>query len=181
MHKLCIDHENDQKRTYHFVKKEECAICLDDILPNNLACAPCGHQFCFTCILRSFYDSNACPYCRAELVELPDDDYSSDYSSLNEHDRVRRRILRNEHEDDEDEDGWETISESEESDNDEPNEMQNTEENYQKEIDQLEKEDPIDIEHVNLLKELMDIQRRKKQRKIECELFALEDKNALIY
>jgi hypothetical protein len=67
-----------------------------------MASAPCGHQFCFTCILRAFYEANSCPYCRTELVELPEEDeYDSDYESQAEEDDASER-------------SWETCSDSDE-------------------------------------------------------------------
>jgi hypothetical protein len=107
---ICVESINDN--THIVIEKQECCICMDDIQAKNIACTPCGHIFCLTCLLRAFCDTNACPYCRTELVELPDedDDYDSSYES-SQAEEV-------------DEDGWETVSESEEDDEEEQGEAE---------------------------------------------------------
>lgn len=52
-----------------------CPICLDDInVKNNYCITPCGHEFCFKCLMKSISNNNQCPCCRAELQE-PYTDY----------------------------------------------------------------------------------------------------------
>jgi hypothetical protein len=47
----------------------ECGICLEKIDENNnYAITPCGHKFCFNCILQSIQSINTCPYCREILL-----------------------------------------------------------------------------------------------------------------
>jgi Ring finger domain len=103
-------HMEDLTKTHYLLKKEECSICLDDILPTNLARAPCGHQFCFTCVLRAFCESNACPYCRTEFIEMPSEEDSDE--EWEEEDEDDNRTV--------DSNGWETCSDSEEEDEPEP-------------------------------------------------------------
>jgi Ring finger domain len=117
---ICDTSAHELSKTHYLIQKEECSICLDDILPTNQACAPCGHKFCFTCILRAFYEANVCPYCRKELVDLPEDDEEDeDYEEAEEEDD--RTVDSN---------GWETVSDSEESDDEEegPHESSNIKE-----------------------------------------------------
>jgi hypothetical protein len=65
----------------------ECIICYESIGSKNCCTTDCGHQFCFKCIATSIQYNNACPYCRASLVEMPegddeeDDDEDSEYES----------------------------------------------------------------------------------------------------
>lgn len=65
----------------------ECVICYENIGSKNCCTTECGHQFCFKCIATSMQYNNACPYCRASLVEMPegddeeDDDEDSEYES----------------------------------------------------------------------------------------------------
>ena len=61
----------------------ECPICLDNIdTTKNCVTTECGHTFHASCLLSSVAHSNfACPCCRYELAEQPedsDDGYSDD-------------------------------------------------------------------------------------------------------
>jgi hypothetical protein len=70
-----------------FTEVAECVICYESIGSKNCCTTECGHQFCFKCIATSMQYNNACPYCRASLVEMPegddeeDDDEDSEYES----------------------------------------------------------------------------------------------------
>lgn len=61
----------------------ECVICYDVIGDTNKCVTPCGHNFCFKCIMRSTQYNSSCPYCRAELQEpaVVDDSESDDDES----------------------------------------------------------------------------------------------------
>ena len=109
------DKNMELNKTHHLIEKRECGICLDDIRTDNLASAPCGHQFCFTCILRAFCTSNECPYCRREFIDMPsEDDSDEEYEEEDEADDNRTV----------DSSGWETVSDSEEDDEeDEPEQI----------------------------------------------------------
>ncbi len=51
----------------------DCCICFETIGSTNSCVTPCGHHFCFNCIMKaSQYNSN-CPYCRAQLHETTTD------------------------------------------------------------------------------------------------------------
>ena len=47
----------------------ECPICFDEIQSTNACTTPCGHSFCFKCVIKSLQANEACPCCRASLVE----------------------------------------------------------------------------------------------------------------
>lgn len=47
----------------------ECVICYDLIGDTNKCVTPCGHNFCFNCILKATQYNSKCPYCRNELRE----------------------------------------------------------------------------------------------------------------
>ena len=53
------------------VKPEEieCCICYDIIGKQNNCTTPCGHSFCFECMMKSLGRNNTCPCCRAVLKE----------------------------------------------------------------------------------------------------------------
>ena len=57
-----------------FTEVAECVICYENIGNKNCCTTECGHQFCFKCIATSMQYNNACPYCRASLVEMPEGD-----------------------------------------------------------------------------------------------------------
>ena len=61
----------------------ECVICYEVIGDTNKCVTPCGHNFCFKCIMRSTQYNSSCPYCRAELQEpaVVDDSESDDDES----------------------------------------------------------------------------------------------------
>jgi hypothetical protein len=63
----------------------ECVICFEDIGKTNNCVTPCGHAFCFKCLVTAMTMKNTCPCCRAELFALPkeeeEDDADSDYDS----------------------------------------------------------------------------------------------------
>lgn len=60
----------------------ECSICYDAIASTNNCTTPCGHIFCFKCMVQSLGLNNTCPCCRAVLVETleEEEDDESEYS-----------------------------------------------------------------------------------------------------
>lgn len=57
----------------------ECAICFEEIGSSNNCVTPCGHKFCFNCIVKSTKQNNTCPCCRGPLCEpSPDEDEDED-------------------------------------------------------------------------------------------------------
>ena len=67
----------------------ECPICLDNInTEKNCVTTECGHKFHASCLLSSVAHSNfACPCCRYELAEQPensDDGYSDDEEEVDD-------------------------------------------------------------------------------------------------
>lgn len=69
--------------------EETCPICFDVLTQNKNVCkTPCGHTFCFECIIKHLNNGTTCPYCRTEINEKPPknsnasffvDDDSEDY------------------------------------------------------------------------------------------------------
>ena len=60
--------------------EEECCICYDAIGAQNNCTTPCGHKFCFVCMMKSLNANNTCPCCRAVLQEKEEDlDDESEY------------------------------------------------------------------------------------------------------
>jgi hypothetical protein len=78
----------------------ECCICYEIIGEQNNCTTPCGHKFCFVCMMKTLEKNNTCPCCRAVLQEkkedeeeeedipdLDDDEYSDEEDELDYHDR----------------------------------------------------------------------------------------------
>ena len=70
-----------------FVEKE-CCICYEQIGQTNNCVTGCGHAFCFKCLALAMAHKNACPCCRAKLIDVPDedDDADGDYEDDEEED-----------------------------------------------------------------------------------------------
>ena len=62
---------------------EECAICYDTLGATNTCTTPCGHEFCFKCMMSALNHNNRCPCCRSilkeEVVEEEDSDDEEEY------------------------------------------------------------------------------------------------------
>jgi len=56
----------------------ECCICYESIGNQNNCTTPCGHKFCFVCMMKSLGVNNTCPCCRAVLVEEEKEDDDED-------------------------------------------------------------------------------------------------------
>lgn len=55
----------------------ECCVCFDTIQKTNNCTTPCGHMFCFDCIVKCINKNNKCPYCRTMLDLSKDSDSES--------------------------------------------------------------------------------------------------------
>jgi len=75
---------------------EQCAICLEEIQQTNNCTTPCGHHFCFKCMIQSLQTNTACPMCRNELI--PDSDIKQENDDDDDEEDGN-------YEDDEDDDG----------------------------------------------------------------------------
>ena len=62
----------------------ECCVCFESIGKTNVTTTPCGHTFCFSCLMKCMDVKNNCPYCReplreeSDIIESSDDEYSDD-------------------------------------------------------------------------------------------------------
>jgi hypothetical protein len=54
--------------------EKECCICYELIGQTNNCVTGCGHAFCFKCLALAMAHKNACPCCRAKLIDVPDED-----------------------------------------------------------------------------------------------------------
>ena len=87
----------------------ECCICFESIKKTNNCTTPCGHIFCFNCIVKSLNNNKNCPYCRTILDDSPDededeeiedededeDDYDEDYEDYDENNDDKNEELLN--------------------------------------------------------------------------------------
>lgn len=51
------------------MENKECAICYDVIGKTNMCVTPCGHEFCFKCMVKSYKTNDSCPLCRTTYLE----------------------------------------------------------------------------------------------------------------
>jgi len=51
------------------MENKECAICYEVIGKTNACVTPCGHEFCFKCMVKSFQTNDSCPLCRTTYLE----------------------------------------------------------------------------------------------------------------
>lgn len=79
----------------------ECPICFDEIQQTNACTTPCGHSFCFKCVIKSMQANEACPCCREPLIEKSAEDEESEY----EEDIGDESTIDSDFEEDEDETG----------------------------------------------------------------------------
>ena len=62
---------------------KECVICYESLnVAKNFCVTECGHEFCFSCMMKHVQRSNGCPMCREELIE--DDEWADSGSEDNE-------------------------------------------------------------------------------------------------
>jgi hypothetical protein len=60
-----------------------CNVCFEPLGKTNCTTTPCGHEFCFKCIIQAYQRNPICPCCRApfndeEKFEQEDEDYEED-------------------------------------------------------------------------------------------------------
>ena len=63
-------------------EEKECIICYEPLKSTNVCVTPCGHEFCFKCMMLHVQRSSGCPCCRATIVEdieVSDDEEDEDY------------------------------------------------------------------------------------------------------
>jgi hypothetical protein len=75
-----------KQNTTVYTNDDECVICYEEIGKTNNCVTPCGHAFCFKCLVAAMTTKNTCPCCRTELFVLPkeDEDDDEDYESGSE-------------------------------------------------------------------------------------------------
>jgi hypothetical protein len=79
----------------------ECPICYEVIGEKNCCVTECGHRFCFKCVTKSLTVNNACPCCRAQLLEEDDLIEEDDESEYEEDDDDDSDIDQSDDEEDE--------------------------------------------------------------------------------
>jgi len=62
--------------------ERECAICYDTLGTTNTCTTPCGHEFCFNCMMSALNHNNTCPCCRSTLKEeIEEEEEESEYEN----------------------------------------------------------------------------------------------------
>jgi hypothetical protein len=72
------------EQTVAFVK--ECSICYDELGTTNTCTTPCGHEFCFNCMMSALNHNNTCPCCRSTLREDPQEEESDEEGEYDDDD-----------------------------------------------------------------------------------------------
>jgi len=78
------DEITEMKQKMEKIEKYECSICYEIIQKINNCTTPCGHSFCFNCIVKCLHKDNKCPYCRFVLNESKLEENDSNSDSENE-------------------------------------------------------------------------------------------------
>jgi len=81
----------------------ECCICFENIGSKNNCVTPCGHSFCFQCMMMALAKKNTCPCCRQVLCETSvttdeEEEYEDDENSDEESETESEDDARNENE-----------------------------------------------------------------------------------
>ena len=107
----------------------ECPICMEAIEgANNRVVTECGHAFHCSCLMKNAaHNGFGCPYCRAVMAEVPEDEEDEDYDdeeTLFEEDaltsfRMFHQRIEGEEVEEEEAEEWETINSNEEEDDEE--------------------------------------------------------------
>lgn len=65
--------------------EKECIICYESLsMKKNLCITECGHEFCFSCMMKHVQRNNGCPICRSTIIDDVEDSESEndDYSEI---------------------------------------------------------------------------------------------------
>ncbi len=54
------------------MENKECVICFEEMGKINSCVTPCGHKFCFNCMVKALKQKDTCPMCRTALQEESD-------------------------------------------------------------------------------------------------------------
>ena len=58
---------------------KECVICYESLnATKNFCVTECGHEFCFSCMMKHVQRNNGCPMCRTTIIEDVEDSDSED-------------------------------------------------------------------------------------------------------
>lgn len=61
------------------VSVKECVICYESLsTTKNICITECGHEFCFSCMMKHVQRNNGCPMCRMTIIEEVDEDSEDD-------------------------------------------------------------------------------------------------------
>ena len=67
---VLVSVEKDKKEETSEGTGKECIICYESLsATKNMCITECGHEFCFTCMMKHAQRNNGCPICRAAIIE----------------------------------------------------------------------------------------------------------------
>lgn len=62
--------QNEAPSHTPMVEIKECIICYESLNVNkNICITECGHEFCFSCMMKHVQHNNGCPICRSVIIE----------------------------------------------------------------------------------------------------------------
>ena len=75
---------------------KECVICYESLsTTKNLCITECGHEFCFSCMMKHVQRNNGCPMCRMTIIEdaeysdsEEDEEYETDESGSDDEETI---------------------------------------------------------------------------------------------
>jgi hypothetical protein len=64
---------------------KECIICYESLsTKKNLCITECGHEFCFSCMMKHVQRNNGCPICRSTIIDDVEDSESENDDEYSE-------------------------------------------------------------------------------------------------
>lgn len=80
-----------QNADVNTVEERSCVICFEELsTKKNFCVTECGHEFCFSCMMKHMQRNNGCPLCRQQIIEdiSDSDSEESEYTEYDEEDDV---------------------------------------------------------------------------------------------
>lgn len=68
---------------------KECVICYESLsATKNICITECGHEFCFSCMMKHVQRNTGCPICRSTIIEDIDSDSEEEEEDEDEYSEV---------------------------------------------------------------------------------------------
>jgi len=81
-------------------EQKECIICYESLnTTKNICITECGHEFCFSCMMKHVQRNNGCPICRSVIIEEVDSEDDSDEDYEEDDDETIEEVVEESSED----------------------------------------------------------------------------------